>query len=415
MNLLLIGFRYQEVKALQDRLQVELPQLKLDFAISVRDCWHRFKFSSYDLLLLDASGADLTSFSAYQEIVAHSETIPIVVLTDSQAPGRLEAAVAARNDFLLIKDGSYVAGLLQLLKKKTAWPSPKIDSAHRVAVTVHPQRSWQYFWAAMNINSNPLVIISAHFELVEANDAFFDSFQLLRTQTIGKKCYQQLRGLTQPCREADGACPLSEVQQSRSVFSGACLCLKKDKASKTIKSQARPIFNDANQLDQVMISFQPAAPAPKSDMPSLFDRSLLDLMLSGLSDGIIFCNAENRIIFLNRTAEIILGMPKEKVVGRTVFDLPLADGSHWLSEVLSTLNVGARFNSIAFKTMVRQQLVQIRFAPVYGTGKLYMGGFLYLTELADLMSKESQHVLSNDQEKFQQLKQAAFSKSIAEG
>ncbi|MDZ7264652.1 MAG: PAS domain-containing protein [candidate division KSB1 bacterium] len=415
MNLLLIGFRYHEVKDLQDTLQVKLPQLKVDFAISVRDCWHRFKLSSYDFLLLDTTGSESDSMAAYQEIALHSEAIPIVVLADSLEFRRLNMAISARNDFLLIKDAGYATALVELLKSEV-WQSRRNKSAFKLPIATDPKRSWQYFWAAMNINPHPLLIISDQFEIIEANDAFFDSFQYQRSQTVGKKCYEQLCALAQPCQIADGVCPLRKVQQCKSSYYGPCLCRKQSaELGSEIKIQALPIFNDSNQIDQVMINFQTPVKPHKAEMPSLFDRSLLDLMLSGLSDGLIFCNTENRIIFLNQTAEIILGMPKEKVVGLTVFDLPLGDGVHWLTEVLSTLNARARFNSIAFKTLVHQQLVQIRFAPVYGPGKLYMGGFLYLTELADLTSKEPRHTIAEEEEKLMRLKQAAFPKSIAEG
>jgi PAS domain S-box-containing protein len=138
-------------------------------------------------------------------------------------------------------------------------------------------------------------------------------------------------------------------------------------------------------------------------------------MLSGLSDGLLFCNSDNKILLLNQAAETILGISKAKLIDQSIFALPLGDGSGWLIEVLNGVNTNMRFNSMAFKTRINNHFVQIRFAPIFGQNNYYLGGFLYLTEVEEnsrIERAERQFVLN---EKIFDILHLTSPKIIAEG
>ena len=415
MNILLIGFRYHEIQAIQDRLHDEFSQMKVDFAISIRDSWFRFKFTSYDLIILDATPSGMDSLATYHEISTHSEGVPVVLVINNEETKKLFSCDEKRPQYLLVKDDRYVTRLIGMLKKGEEIPDESNLSQH-LQLKENLQRAWYYFTASINMNTDPVCIINNEFEIKEINDAFSHAFHQFRKDVIGKKCYQVIHKLKAPCRETDWTCPLREVIHLGVAYSGWITQLQAiSKNGVKLKMDALPIYDDTHQLDQVMVSFRMENHEKKVESPSLFDRSLLELMLSGLSDGLLFCSSENKVIFLNQTAEYILGLPKAKLIGTSVFDLPLGEGAGWLVEVLSALRSSTRFNSLTFKTQVNEQIVQIRFAPVYGPEKHYVGGFLYLTELIEFSRNEANRGLSTLEDKVFNLRQLIFPNIIAEG
>jgi hypothetical protein len=74
-----------------------------------------------------------------------------------------------------------------------------------------------------------------------------------------------------------------------------------------------------------------------------------------------------------------------------------------------------RFNLLSLKTRINNQFVQIRFAPIYGDGQHYMGGFLYLTELTDSSKNEEEPEVTFLEDKLFRLQQVITPNIIAEG
>jgi len=397
MNILLIGFRYQEIEEIQDILTAEFPQFKIDFAISIRDSWYRLKISSYDLIILDATCSESDSLVTYQEIVVRSNGIPVVFIAPQQEIDKLSRSSDCHPDIILARDNNYLGKLVAMLKKETK-PGSGLDLSHRLQLKEDRQKLLQYFRTAMDASFDPLVIINSRFEIVEVNDAFLEEYRTTRKQVLGKPCYKIMYQQTSPCPDKTRTCPLKEVMRLGLPYQGAVAeqgVGKQDGQKVTIK--ALPIRNELNQVDEVMVIFRREQQPQQVQTQALFNRSLLELMLGGLSDGLVFCNAENKILLLNQAAENLLGTQRANLINRSIFNLPLGDGTNWLRQVLNSIQGDMRFNSLAVQARVNGNFVQIRFAPIFGQGNYYLGGFLYLTEVEEssrLEQDESHFILS---------------------
>jgi PAS domain-containing protein len=394
MNILLIGFRYDEIEEIQDHLLAEFPQFKIDFAISIRDSWYRLKISFYDLIILDATSSETDSLVTFREVSIRSEGIPVVLIAPEEEIENISRLNRNRPKFAFAKENCYLEKLISMLKKGEE-PTFDVGLHHQLQLQEDRDRIFRYFHTSINMILDSLFIANSRFEIVEANNAFLEEFQVTRKAIVGKSCHQIIHQLTEPCGEKQWTCPLKEVFRLGMPYQSS---FNRYNDAEKIIVKAIPIRNELNQLDQVVVTLRKEAVLANAHSQPLFNRSLLELMLSGLSDGLLFCNSENKILLLNQAAESILDIPKAKLIEQSIFNLPLGEGRGWLAEVLNGVNTNMRFNSLAFKARINNHFVQIRFAPIFGQENYYLGGFLYLTEVEEgaAIDRDESQLILND-------------------
>lgn len=416
MNILLIGLRYHEVKELQDRFQEEFPHTKTDFAISLRDSWYRLNFASYDLVILDSTTLEIDSEVSCEEILQKSEDIPIILLV---APGesRKPIAVTAKAPkYIIEKADDFYDKLIRMLRVGDV-TFDGLNISRQIEMKENLKKTWQYFTSSIHLNSDPVIIVNKKYEIVEVNDAFLSEFHYTREDVIGSACHQMIYKHQKVCNEHDCTCPIQETLRLGMEYKSSTTKLRypdSDDIKTTVR--AMPIFGESNKVEEVVISFhKETSQVPKIAAQPFFDKNLLELMLSGLSDGLLFCTSENTIIIINQAAEFIFGVPRAKLIGKSILDLPLGSGAAWLAEVLNAVKSKMRFNLLSLKTRINDQYVQIRFAPIYVDGQHYMGGFLYLTELTEAPKKDEEAEIAHLEEKLFHLQQVITPNIIAEG
>ncbi|HEX9971715.1 MAG TPA: PAS domain-containing protein [bacterium] len=416
MNILLIGLRYHEVKELQDRFQEEFPHTKTDFAISLRDSWYRLNFASYDLIILDSTTPEADSEISCEEILQKSEDIPLILMI---APGANQKPIqlnAEKPKYVIEKRENFGDRLIEMLKNGEV-TFDGLDLSRQIQIKENLQKTWQYFTTSIHLNKDPVVIVNKNFEIIEVNDAFLSAFRLTREEVIGSKCHRMIYNHENICNESEGTCPVQETLRLGMEYKCSTTKLHHpDYEDIKTTIRAMPIFGESNKVEEVIISFHKDTNLiPKIAAQPFFDKNLLELMLSGLSDGLIFCTSENTLIIINQAAEFIFGVPKATLIGKSILDLPLGSGSSWLAEVLKAVKSKMRFNLLSLKTRINNQFVQIRFAPIYGDGQHYMGGFLYLTELTDSSKNEEEPEVTFLEDKLFRLQQVITPNIIAEG
>lgn len=330
----------------------------------------------------------------FREVAGRSNGIPVVLFATKKEIENISHSYGDHPKFSFAKENNYLDKLITLLKKGEE-PAVDQDLHYQLQLQEDKSRVLRYFHTAINTILDPLFILNSQFEIIEANNTFLEKFQVSRKEVFGKPCYQIMHRLLEPCGEEQRTCPLKEVFRLGVPYQSS---IKQSNDTEKITVKAIPIWNELNQVDQVVITFRQEAVHAQIQPQPLFNRSLLELMLSGLSDGLLFCNSENKILLLNQAAESILGIVKAKLFNKSIFNLPLGDGTSWLMEVLNSLKTDMRFNSLAFKTRINNRFVQIRFAPIFGQENHYLGGFLYLTEVEESSSvdKDESQFIVND-------------------
>ncbi|MFZ5518615.1 MAG: PAS domain-containing protein [Candidatus Zhuqueibacterota bacterium] len=411
MNILLVGFRYFEIESLQDKLLGTFPEMKVDFAISVRDSWYRLKIASYDLIILDSTSSEIESLTTYQEIALRGDGIPVLMLVSGEELQQLKNDTSVQPEFLLKKDVGYGERIILLLERNEFKRRPLYVAEPKKEVNTS---SWQYFQAALAISNTPMILLNRKLEVVEANSSFCSEYQVQKNDAIGKLCFHVLRDHRESNEDSNAfgiITNLFNADLRGGNFSGQSPTLNPS----GIIENAAPVKNSKGDVEHVILSLKPNPRRAHADTTAPFDKNLLEVLLNGLSDGLLFCDSENKVILMNQTAKDLLGLAQNQVVGKPIFELPVGDDENWLVEILRNQKSQMRFNSFAYKTKIQNAHVQIRFAPVYSPEKRYLGGFLYMTEVDELKRAEDKEQMKILDKHIINVDKIVTPKVIAEG
>ncbi|MDZ7335688.1 MAG: PAS domain-containing protein [candidate division KSB1 bacterium] len=375
----------------------EIPQLQIDFAISVRESWYRSNFAQCDAVVMDISDGITSTRDMIRDIIGRCNGAKLVFLSPK---GHLEETIGETGKYLtcLTKNPNFIDKLIALLK--TEKNENRTEEQLLFALPEIEEKA-PYLLPTIQAAFEPILIINKQMQVVAANEAFFKQFRKSSSKVLGKMCCEVLGDYFESCKKDELTCLIHEV-----IRSGSYLQTTKEGDDQIGKFSVRagPIRNQQDEVEYAVLTLQKTAAVPSVIGQVFSNKSLLEQLLSGLSDGILFCNAEHRIIFSNLAAEMIIGKRRAELLNQSILDLPLGDGIQWLTEGLNNIRTGIRFNSIAFNALINKQKVQIRFAPIFGMGDYYLGGFLYLTEVEEFLAIETDPILQHgDNQNFEVL------------
>lgn len=130
------------------------------------------------------------------------------------------------------------------------------------------------------------------------------------------------------------------------------------------------------------------------------ERNRLAALMSELSEGVLLCNAEGRILLYNEKAKTLFGAASQAQgalqglvgLGRSVFALLDRDQvAHALDKLQSSLDQGVEFPATRFITnAVTGALIKAQMAPFLSAGGRIAGMVLTLEDVTELMGREAQ-------------------------
>jgi DNA polymerase-3 subunit epsilon len=128
------------------------------------------------------------------------------------------------------------------------------------------------------------------------------------------------------------------------------------------------------------------------------ERNRLAALMSELSEGVLLCNTEGRILLYNEKARALFGAAAPGArqglvgLGRSVFALLDRDQvAHALDKLQSGLDQGTEFPATRFITSaVTGALVKVQMAPFLSAGERIAGMVLTLEDVTEMMDREAQ-------------------------
>ena len=130
------------------------------------------------------------------------------------------------------------------------------------------------------------------------------------------------------------------------------------------------------------------------------ERNRLAALMSELSEGVLLCNAEGRILLYNEKANALFGAGAQAPgarqglvgLGRSVFALLDRDQvAHALDKLQSGLDQGVEYPATRFITnAVSGALIKVQMAPFLSAGGRIAGMVLTLEDVTELMDREAQ-------------------------
>lgn len=152
----------------------------------------------------------------------------------------------------------------------------------------------------------------------------------------------------------------------------------------------------ANAYHRLQIDVEARAGAANARLEE--ERNRLAALMSELSEGVLLCNVDGRILLYNERAVTLFGAaaPRNRQglvgLGRSVFVLIDRDQvAHALDKLQSSLDQGVEFPATRFITnAVTGALIQVHMAPFLSADGRVAGMVLTLDDVTELMNREAQ-------------------------
>ncbi len=371
LSILAIGYNYLEINEIQDQLTASLSKFHFDFAISVRDSFYRLNIKNYEIILLDVASTNINALFALQEMYQKNDAIPTIVTAEADRISDLSALLGAGSHFFVPKDAFFAEGI-----------------GRCVQAIIRRQRKEAKESLQQNFETPPLVkeLINAMHDMVAivgldcrlklVNQKFLEKYNCTAEDVVGKFCYQIFYYLDKPCPENSISCPIQKIKRLQKSCE---LVHTKHEPEKNLIYQAHisafPLENKSGKLENVLIAIK----EERIPVATQFDKTLLEELINGLTEGLIFCDINNRIVLMNKAAEKFLCVNHKHLTNKSVFELPLNKGIAWLGGILNR-NGSENMLSRSEKFMIQDKWLNLRFVPLHDQNSKYLGGFLYLSE-----------------------------------
>jgi PAS domain S-box-containing protein len=161
-------------------------------------------------------------------------------------------------------------------------------------------------------STNPMCITNLNYEIINANQAYFDTFNY-QTESADKliKCYESRPGSL--CETDE--CPVKQILAGKEIVS--CQVAKENGGVKyTYIVTARPYRDQNGKLLGIIENFQDISQIKEYEKALFAEKERLAVTLNSIGDGVISTNIDGTIVMINRVAQTLTGWRQEDAAGK---------------------------------------------------------------------------------------------------
>jgi len=167
-------------------------------------------------------------------------------------------------------------------------------------------------------STNPIAITSLDFELVQANDAYFELWPAGRSQEGSRvKCYDSRAGSL--CHGEQ--CPLKLIMSGQPLISQEVSKVISSGESRDFIVTSRPFRNGDGKLVGMVQGFQDISLRKQAEEELAAERERLAVTLRSIGDGVITTDIDGKVVLLNKVAEELTGWRQQEAAGRPLTEV----------------------------------------------------------------------------------------------
>ncbi len=131
----------------------------------------------------------------------------------------------------------------------------------------------------------------------------------------------------------------------------------------------------------------------KAEKAATRERAKLAAMISGMQEGVVFADREDRIVEVNQFFCDFVGKDRGDILGKTISDLHSGDVKKRLMQRIEGFRSHAKAEAFHLQRRVGKSEVMLRMQPVYNDGR-YDGVLLNVIDVTDLVEarREAEHL-----------------------
>ncbi len=166
----------------------------------------------------------------------------------------------------------------------------------------------------------PIMIINRDYTVAMANRAVWDSTSSSQRDEC-PTCHQLTHHLEKPCSGKEHPCPLQEVLRTHSPTRVEHVHYDKEGQAIHVEIIAAPVFDDHGNIVQIIESCRDISDRKRYEDEISNQLQFLKTLIETIPSPIFYKNAEGEYSGCNTAFEKVLGLSKEEIVGKTVYDI----------------------------------------------------------------------------------------------
>ncbi|MBN1155557.1 PAS domain-containing protein [candidate division KSB1 bacterium] len=370
IKLLAIGFNYWEINKINNSFAGKIHNFDFDFAVSIRDSLYRLDIANYNIIILNINLNEIDDIVSLREAYKKVDNLKTVLIASAEEWSTL-SSFGFESFETILKNGDYYENLTQVIKGIIDESRDPFLSSSRISKSFLPN--------LVDAMHEELVAVGVDYRIRNVNNKVLKKYKLKSTDVIGRYCYEFFYKSDRPCNDENRPCPLKQVISSGQRFDVIHYFEGQSKNKENrFNISAFPTYNEFNTIVQVYLVID----EENKNTEYKIDQTFLASLLEGMNEGFVFFDSSNNVVLINKTAESLLDLSRDAVLGNTIFKLPLGKGLHWLGKLLQEAKTRYLTPS-AIKVIYAERQLLFKFNPLFDEQNNYIGGFLYITENYD--------------------------------
>ena len=211
-------------------------------------------------------------------------------------------------------------------------------------------------------------------KIVDVNGAATKMIGLSREKIIGRVCHNFI------CPAMEGQCPITDLGQ---------VVDNSERVLLTAEGKTLPILKTEIALEfmgrrQLLGSFVDISPVKKAEEAAKQETAKLSSMISGMEEGVVFADVDNRIVEVNSYFCNFVGKPREDILGKRIEEFHSGKLLDTVMGYIQGFRKNSQSKAIVIQRAIGDAETILRVQPIYSENS-YDGVLLNVINVTELV------------------------------
>lgn len=233
--------------------------------------------------------------------------------------------------------------------------------------------------------AEPVIVVDSERRIREINSAAIKCFGLDYATVIDRPCYEVFR-----CEHELSECPLGKAMREAGKYENLEISIE-------VNNRCRKFLVSGSFLEDISGKFAggvelfiDVTESKENELNLLKARDNADLeaaklraMISGMGEGVVFADADDRIIEVNDFFLNFAGCSREDLIGKSIWEFHDGELKGKVRNLIHSFKAKSYSSHVAVTRRIKDMELIMRVQPIYSSG-LYQGVLLNVIDVTEL-------------------------------
>lgn len=267
------------------------------------------------------------------------------------------------------------------------WAKPSRDQRIRELQEINRQLTNEKnkFHTVFHSMAEPVIVVDSERRIREINSAAIKCFGLDYTAVIDKPCYEVFR-----CVHQLDECPLGKAMREAGEYENLEISI-------AVGNRCRKFLVSGSFLEDISGKFAggvelffDVTETKENELNLLKARDNADLeaaklraMISGMGEGVVFADVDDRIIEVNDFFLNFAGCSREDLIGKSIWEFHAGELKDKVRNLINSFKARSYSSHVAVTRRFKDMELIMRIQPIYSNGH-YQGVLLNVIDVTEL-------------------------------